>query len=162
MAFHRLWKFYNNKSARAGQHEYKWPFIDIFFFEDNGTHINDVTPNWRNRYFDPKSDILPLEKGIFEGMVFPVPRNMETYLKRRYKMEGECASTWWNHKKKSRRKSVRIPCHKLFGVYPLVYRFQISNTTFEELRLGDEVLYTVERPSLKLLKPKKKQYMVKQ
>ena len=105
------WKFYNNNFARAGQFEHKWPFIDIYFFEDNGTHINDVTPNWRNKYFDPKSDILPLEEGIFEGMVFPVPRNMEGYLKRRYKMDGECESTWWNHKNESMRKSVRIPCH---------------------------------------------------
>ena len=35
----------------------------------------------------------------------------------------------------------RIPFDALFGVYPLVHRFNIGNTSFEELRLGYKVLY---------------------
>ena len=56
------WKFFNNNFARAGQSEYKWPVIDILFFQVNETHVNDVTPNIF-LFSDPKSDILPLEKG---------------------------------------------------------------------------------------------------
>ena len=145
-----LWKFFNNNFARAGQSEYKWPVIDIFFFQVNETHVNDVTPNMF-LFSDPKSDILPLENGIFEGMVFPVPRHMEAYLNRRYTMRGQCLSTQWSHRTESQRNSLRMPCHKLFGVYPVVHQFQVGNTTFEELRLGNKVLYTVERSSLKLL-----------
>ena len=148
-----LWKFFNNNFSKAGQSDYKWPVIDIFFFQVNETHVNDVTPN-RLHFSDPKSDILPLENGIFEGMVFPVPRNMEAYLNRRYKMHGQCLSHHWSHRTESRRKSLRMRCHKLFGVYPIVHQFQFGNTTFEELRLGNKVLYTVERSSLKLLKPR--------
>ena len=147
-----LWKFFNNNFARAGQSEYKWPVIDIFFFQVNETHVNDVTPNMF-LFSDPKSDILPLENGIFEGMVFPVPRHMEAYLNRRYTLRGQCLSTQWSHRTESQRNSFRMPCHKLFGVYPVVHQFQVGNTTFEELRLGNKVLYTVERSSLKLLTP---------
>ena len=145
-----LWKFFSNNFARAGQSDYKWPVIDVIFFQVNETHVNDVTPN-RCLFSDPKADILPLENGLFEGMVFPVPRNMETYLNRRYKMHGQCVSTHWSHRTESQRKT---PCHKLFDVYPIVHQLQVGNTTFEDLRLGNKVLYTVERSSLKLLKPK--------
>ena len=148
-----FWKFYNNNSAKAGQRGYKWPFLDIFFFMENGTHVNNV--NYiKQCYCHPKSDILPLENGIFENLILPVPRNMEAYLNKRYNMRGQCTSTLWSHRTESRRKSLRIPCQDLFGVYPFVHKFQVGDTTFEELRLGSKVLYTVQSPSMKLLKPK--------
>ena len=46
-----------------------------------------------------------------------------------------------------------MSCDKLFGVYPLVHRFKIGNASFEELRLGNKILYSVERPGMKLVKP---------
>ena len=152
---HYFWKFYSNNCAKAGHSEWNWPFIDIRFFADNETHVSDVPCKNQPNYFDPKSEILPLENGIFENMIFPVPRNMEAYLHRRYEMHGQCLTHHWNHKANRRQgKSSRMPCHKLFGIYPLVHQFQLSNSSFEELRLGNKVLYTVERPSMKLMKPK--------
>ena len=149
-----IWKFYNNSFAKAGPHEYKWPFIDILFFADNGTHVYDAT--WEKPCdIDPRSDILPLENGIFENMIFPVPHNIEAYLNRRnYKMQ--CKTHTWNHKTESLRKPFSMSCHKLYGVYPVVHRLKLNNASFEELRLGNKVLYRVEHPGMKLslLKPK--------
>ena len=73
------------------------------------------------RHFDPRADILPLENGIFENMILPVPNNMEEYLNRKYNMKEPCLSNWWNHKRESvpENKSSRIPCYKLFDVYPV-------------------------------------------
>ena len=152
---HYFWKFYSNNFAKSGHSEWNWPFIDIRFYADNETHLSDVPCKNQPNYFDPRSEILPLENGIFENMIFPVPRNMEAYLHRRYKMHGQCLTHHWNHKTNRRMgKSSRMPCHKLFGVYPLVHQFQLGNSSFEELRLGNKVLYTVDRTSMKLLKPK--------
>ena len=152
---HSLWKFFSNNSARAClPYKWKWPFIDIFFFTDNETHVYDVT-YMEPILFHPLSDILPLEKGIFENMIMPVPHNMEAYLNREYNMKEHCQSNWWNHKHETNPviKSSRILCNKLLDVYPLVHRIKIGNISFEELRLGNKVLYRVERPSMNLLKP---------
>ena len=151
------WKFFNNKSKIIHPYQWSWPFIDIFFFTDNATHVYEVTFKKRKQknQFGPRSDKLPLGKGIFENMIFPVPNNMESYLCKKYNMKEPCLSNWWNHKTETHPeiKSSRIPCHKLFGVYPLVHRFNTGNISFEELRLGNKILYSVERPSMKLLKP---------
>ena len=149
----RHWKLFSNNSSKAGKYSWGWPFIDILFFEENLTHVYDVTLQ-NPRHFDPKQDILPLGKGIFEGMILPVPHNMEAYLTRKYNMKEPCQSNWWNHKKETGPviKSSHISCDKLFGVYPVVHRYKIGNASFEELRLGNKILYTVERPSLKLVK----------
>ena len=151
-----LWKFYNAEHfARSyPKYSWKWPFIDISFIKDNSTHVYDVSFK-EPRHFDPRSDILPLEKGIFENMIMPVPHNIEAYLGRKYNMKDPCKSNWWDHRrgKKSMIRSSRIPCNKLFGVYPLVHRFKSGNISFEDLRLGHKILYHVEHPSMKLLKP---------
>ena len=105
--------------------------------------------------FGPRTDKFPLGKEIFENMIFPVPNNMESYLSKRYNMKEPCLSNWWNHTAETspKIKSSHIPCHKLFGVYSLVHRFNIGNISFEELRLGNKVLYSVQHGSMKLLKP---------
>ena len=148
---YRQWKFFSNNFSKAGSYGWNWPFVDIFFFTDNKTHVYHVTYN-TTLIFDPRSDVLPLNNGIFENLIVPVPRNMEAYLKRRYSLTQPCLSNWWNHKTETRPKinSSSIPCHKLFGVYPLVHRLKLGNTSFEELRLGNKVLYRVERPSMKV------------
>ena len=153
---HNIWKFFsaNNSAKEYRQYPWKWPFIDILFIADNSTHVYDVTFN-KPRHFDPRSDILPPEKGIFENMIMPVPHNTEAYLGKMFDMKEPCKSNGWDHKneKGSTIKSFRISCDKLFGVYPLVHRYKLDNISFEELRLGNKVLYRVERPSMKLLKP---------
>ena len=149
------WKFFSKNFAKAGPYNWNWPFIDIFFFTENETHVYDVTRK-EPRHFDPREDILPLGNGIFENMIMPVPHNMEAYLRRKYNMKEPCQSNWWSYKNETypEIKSSHISCDELFGVYPLAHRFQIGSTPFEELRLGNKVLYSVKRPSMKLLKPK--------
>ncbi len=38
---HKFIKLYSNESTHfaAGNHTHKWPFIDIFFYETNDTHL---------------------------------------------------------------------------------------------------------------------------
>ena len=81
------------------------------------------------------------------NLIMPVPRNMETYLNRKYYMENPCLSKTWDHKKdlEPTKEPIRIPCEKLFGIYPFVYRSKKPGLfPYEELRLGDKVLYRLE------------------
>ena len=143
-----VWKFWNEKNSWRSQNKWRWPFIDILFFEDNSTHIYDVTPNVDHRIFYPKSDIFPVRNEIFENMFLPVPRHMEVYLNRKYKMNEICSSSEWSHKKGSvpAYPPVRISCNKLVHMYPVVVRYQRDNSAYEELRLGSKVLYRIQQP----------------
>ena len=147
------WKFFSN-SVPKGPYGWSWPFIDIFFFTTNETDFYEVTQR-KTEYTGPITDGLPTEKGIFENMIMPVPHNMKAFLNKIYSMDDSCASKWWDHKAEMypELKTTRIPCKKFFGVYPLVLRFNSGNNTFEALTLGHNVLYSVERPNMKLLKP---------
>ena len=148
------WKFFSDSLSIAGPYGWNWPFIDIFFYTANETHFYDVTHD-RPEHFGPRTDRLPIEnRGIFENMIMPVPHNMEAFLNKRFNMANPCVSNWWNHKNETfpKIKSSSIACQKLFGVYPLVQRFNIGNTSFEMLTLGNKVLYIVETPTMKLLK----------
>ena len=150
------WKFYYNRFSNTGSHKWSWPFVDIFFFQCNDTHLYVVThkkPGW----FVPKSDMLPPGKGIFENLVFPVPNRMESYLRIRYNLgdniQESCSSNWWNHKTETKMTSTRVPCNKFFGVYPHVQRYTFGNASYEDLRLGQKVLYRIQRPTMKLITP---------
>ena len=119
------WKFFSKNFAIAGPYSWDWPFIDIFFFTENETHVYDVTRK-EPRHFDPREDILPLENGVFENMIMPVPHNMEAYLRRKYNMKEPCQSNWWNHKNETypETKSSHISCDELFGVQSLSKSFE--------------------------------------
>ena len=142
------WKLWNNRFSRQRNvFPWNWPFVDIFFLSDNGTHIRDISDGYYKSFL--KSDIFPLQTEIFENTILPVPRNMEAYLYKKYNMNQSCLSNWWNHKdEKPIYKSTRISCDELKNVYAVVHRFQNGNFTYEELRLGNKTLYTIQHPTL--------------
>ena len=151
-----LWKFYDNRFPNAGSYKWSWPFVDIFFFQCNDKHLYDVTHK-KPRWFVPKSYMLPPGKGIFENLVFPVPNRMESYLRISYKLgdnvQESCSSNRWNHKTETKMKSTTVPCSKFFGVYPHVRSYTFGNVSFEDLRLGQKVLYRIQRPTMNLITP---------
>ena len=144
---HYLWKFWNTKSSRGSRYKWKWPFIDIVFFEVNSTDAFDVTLKKKVRMFSEISDIFPLREGVFENMILPVPGNMDAYLSRKFSLK-ECISNIWSHKEEKRLNysQKHVSCDTFFGVYPFVHRFTKNNFTYEELRLGNKTLYTIMSP----------------
>ena len=143
-----VWKVWNDKKSWRTKKgvKWQWPFIDILFFEDNTTHIFDVSPDVNGRLIYPKSDIFPLQLEIFENMLLPVPRNMRAYLNTKYKVNEICSSSARIHKaEKDPDSPVKsVPCHYLSHVYPFVHRIRTGNLSYEELRLGDKVLYRID------------------
>ena len=139
-----FWKFWHYNFSRASRFPWRWPFIDIVFFDVNATHEYDVTLKKGLRLFNIKSHIFPLRKGLFENLILPVPGNMEAYLNNRYKMD-ECYSKSWCHREQrsSNYRRKNVPCDTFLNVYPFVHRFRKDNFGYEELRLGNKVLYTL-------------------
>ena len=142
-----VWKFWNDKKSWLTKKgvKWQWPFIDILFFEDNNTHIFDVSPDVNGRLVYTKSDIFPLQLEIFENMLLPVPCNMRAYLNAKYKVNEICSSSARIHNaEKDPDFPVKsVPCHYLSHVYPFVHRIRTGNFLYEELRLGNKVLYRI-------------------
>ena len=109
---------FGNTSVVNSNRKWKWPFIDILFFEDNATSLYDVTSE-KHRHLYPRSDILPLKNGVFENMIMPVPHDIEAYLNRKFNMNEPCKK-WWSHKRETG--SVMKPsnnnnlCHMTLGL----------------------------------------------
>ena len=140
---HFFWKFWHYNFSRTTKYGWGWPFIDIVFFDVNDTHEYDVSLK-KMRLFNIKSHIFPLRMGLFENLILPVPGNMEAYLNNRYEMD-KCYSNKWSHRheKYSRYRNKSVPCVTFSNIYPFVHRFMKNNLTYEELRLGNEVFYTL-------------------
>ena len=130
-----IWKFWHCNFSRTSRYPWRWPFIDISFFDVNDTHEYDVTRNMP-RLFNIKSHIFPLRKGLFESVILPMPGNMETYLNNRFKID-DCYSNNCCHREqieKSLKCSRKIvPCDTFLNIYPFVRRFKNNNSSHEGL-----------------------------
>ena len=142
-----IWKFWNDKHSWRNTRNWQWPFIDILFFEDNNTHIIHVSPKLNEIFIHTKSDIFPLQLELFENMVLPVPHNVTAYLSTNYNVNGICSSRALIHKtgKVPDHPVNSVPCHYLFHVYPFVHRIRTGNHSYEELRMGDTMLYRIDK-----------------
>ena len=138
---HFQWKFYS-KVLGIPSNSWKWPFVDIFFFDYNETHVYDVTLKVPG-YFYPRSVLLPIRQGIFETLIMPVPNDMDSYIKTIH----DCESNHWDYRKEKGLRTTSIPCKILYSVYAFVFRFRIGYDDFEELRLNNKTLYLVRTPS---------------
>ncbi len=52
-------KFFSQKSKRTSVYRWKWPYVDIHFFDYNTTYIWDSAREFR-KYVYKKSDIFPI------------------------------------------------------------------------------------------------------
>ena len=136
------WKFYS-KTFGITSYSWKWPFVDIFFFDYNETHVYDVTYKAPSDFY-PRPVALPIQQGVFENLIMPVPNDIDSYLKPVH----DCKSSYWNHKKETYKTlpSTSIPCKYLYSVYAFVFRFKIGNDHFEDLCLNNKTLYRVRKP----------------
>ena len=141
-------KFFHNENSVQTSQAWNWPFIDIFFFKVNKTHFYDAT--FEDCFEShPVGEILPEDYTVFENLIMPVPRNMESYIRKKYPyMQDSCLSNAWSHRRetKPRKNQTRRPCEIFFGTYPSVYGYgDNGQLPFEELRLGHKVLCRIQR-----------------
>ena len=80
-----------------GDHPWSWPFIDIFYYDEEG---EDIILSLSNKSKVSKSDFLPFKKGIFEGISVNIPNNSDKLLADRYGRDWKdvCISSDYNHR----------------------------------------------------------------
>ena len=138
------WKFYSNHASRILSKSWKWPFLDIFFYDENETHIWDMQPNYIRDFVYYKTDIFPFKKRPFLGRLAPSPAAPVSVLGKNYDV-NLCLPLSYNHRTEGRSLGVRgecaVPCHLLQDIHPFVKRVSIiSGGCNETLNFRDKVL----------------------
>lgn len=118
------WKFSWIKSSTLSHKSFRWPYIDVFFFSENVTHIFDQSPEYRNTFAYPKEDIFPLRFHPFAGAMLPVPCKIKSVVERTYS-PSLCTSSKYSHKLESstpKSSWVTVPCNRLYSFYHFANR----------------------------------------
>ena len=120
----RQWKFYWEGAPTLKHKRYRWPYIDIFFYKSNGTHIYDDSREYRADFRFPLTHVFPLQLRPFAGALLPVPCNMPAVLRVNY-FPWLCATSPFLHKLESsapRHLKARAACSRLFPLFHFVLR----------------------------------------
>lgn len=143
------WKFYANSVSRFIHKPYKWPYLDIFFFKENDTHIWDEVPRFAPDYVFPKNKVFPLQKRPFGDIDLPAPCEPGAVLNNNYHVDL-CRSRSFSHMMEMPMftfKTKDVPCNRLYRFFPFVYRTYIDGTMNETLKIGDWILKSVTLPT---------------
>jgi predicted nucleotidyltransferase len=135
-------KFWSTKSNPIKREEHRWPFIDILFFNESKTHIIELlTPYMKFN----KSDVFPLHKRPFEGLMLDAPNNSPKLLTRMYGTgnSAKCMTWYYSHRTEALLNESAVftaPCSTLKGVYPFVDRRFVKGKMEEKLMIGDKMI----------------------
>ena len=118
----KILKIFSNKSANAGKYKWKFPFIDVFFYQENKTHLSRYFRD--KRIFTLKHHVFPLKLRPFGKYWLPTPKSPIKYLERlNYTgFYADCIRSTWNHRLEIGQSPDTIKCSTLKRIYPLVNR----------------------------------------
>jgi hypothetical protein len=125
--------FYQN-SPSAGDNAWNFPFIDIFLYVQNETHL------WWSSDSDygiPLEYVFPLILRPLGQLWVPAPNQPQRFL-RKDPFE-ECLSHYWDHRNEIEIDQYTIQCKELKDIYPFVER---SGST-EILTINNTIIHTI-------------------
>lgn len=130
------WKVYR----KADDH---WPFIDVFFYDENQTHLWDTAPQYQGRFVYHKKDVFPFKFRLFNGLCMPVPKNIRVILEQNYDVD-RCQSPSFNHFTNSRipsKRRLNLLCNQLYAWFPFVFHNAGDQQMFSEvLKINNSII----------------------
>ena len=134
VSFHPVhyWKLYHKAGEEIQGFPWKWPFLDIFFYDQNETHIWDTAPQYTHQFTFSKSTVFPPRRRPFMGMSMFGPNDPQTVMSQRYNI-SECSSGGYVHRWERRLRSTIVPCSWLHRVFPFVDRVYMNGGCNETL-----------------------------
>lgn len=140
----KQWKFYKTDQNPLNS-TFGWPYIDIFFFGENATHIWDTNPSYTSTYVYKKEIVFPLQSSPFETFSVPVPKCSRRVLDQTYNDVTICSTAVFSHQRETFLKGhVSVHCAQLHPYFMFVFRATGSGRAI--LKLGQDVIYTVDSP----------------
>lgn len=133
------WKFYPTSGRFVFHRQYRTPYIDIFFYRENETHLWNASPMYIGTEMWSKRSIFPLHRRPFGDLFLPAPCNGLVVIGAHFKL-SMCRSREFNHLLEIPllTKSITIPCDRLAHLYPFVRR--ASRAASGPARLVQETL----------------------
>ncbi|KAI0213303.1 hypothetical protein LSAT2_001679 [Lamellibrachia satsuma] len=141
------WKFYPRTSGSYIHRSFRWPYIDMFFFGQNSTHIWNERPRASHQVFR-KCDVFPLQKRPFGEMMLQAPCNTDGILRDEFGDLNRCVSRSFSHVLELPMPflSQELPCSELAHKYQFVSRTYTGTIVNETLRVGQWKVKTVSLP----------------
>lgn len=135
------WKFFYKQLNTLKKSKFRWPYIDIFFFRENATHVWEEQKVHRYKYYK-RSRIFPLTFRPFDVFRLPTPCAIEEFV--REQAIEYCQTTNFIHRIEKflpRLYKKKVPCKSLYNLYPFVFKSRLNETfSMEELKLGNETI----------------------
>lgn len=136
----KYWKLYPSQ-GRLINYEYKTPFIDIFLYLENETHVWTATPQWQDQDIWLRRDVFPLHRRPYGELFLPAPCNSSAVVKS-FADASMCNSRYWSHVlERGIHDIIKISCDHLAHIYPFVKSSigtnRSSHLVKETLVLGD-------------------------
>ena len=138
----KIVKLYFNSSESVGKYPWKWPFIDVETYIEDGEQLKLADRSDRNISW-PRDSHFPTHRRPFGPLWINVPRDPKMYLRAHYLHPFACHSHNWDHKEARGQKVLRADCELLKTHYPFVERSPYANITKETLVLNGTAYYSV-------------------
>ena len=139
----KVYKIPDNKTLLNSRSS-GWPFIDIFFFGENDTHICDIC--WFSRYCWEKSRFFPVKLRPFEDRLCSVPADVEYALRQEDQPPDECIYSTRNHRNLRRPEALsgvkKVDCSFLKDFHPFVKRTREKGGEKESLIINGTIINT--------------------
>ncbi|KAH9505152.1 hypothetical protein Btru_059695 [Bulinus truncatus] len=138
------WKFFMS-SLPKGNRPFKWPNIDIFFFNEDETNIWAQTWGAKASLCSKKSDVFPLRKRKFEMWNLPVPKKSRSLVEAEFgEFTSACKTSNYIHKTNiayPAASSFGVHCQQLYQVFPFVFLEKgQQGTVLEVLKVAGKLL----------------------
>ena len=143
------WKFFLNSLDGFVHKPFKWPYIDVFFFKENETHIWDEVPRLSQEFCFEKRRVFPLVKRPFEGININTPCDSGNILRQNYNLEL-CRSKQFSHMSELpvfTFNTKDVACERLWHIFPFVHRSHLNGMMNETLKISQFTLQSVILPS---------------
>ena len=142
------WKFYSFAGRRLAHRRYRTPYVDLFFYRQNRTHVWNETPWLMAKEVWPKGVVFPLGRRPFVDLTVPSVREPVRYLAGYGVDVTVCETRRYDHVAERDLEGnglvVAIPCRRLERIFPFVRRIACNGTSVvERLALGDWILSEV-------------------
>ncbi|KAK7495959.1 hypothetical protein BaRGS_00012660, partial [Batillaria attramentaria] len=133
------WKFYLSALPRMEHSEYRWPYLDLFWFTESETHVLGLTEAVQHLVFE-RQHILPLTSVRWERWMLPAPACLEHVLM--YEFDANtCLSAGYSHKLDYvLAGGFEVACSELYHVFPFVFRQSdpLTKTVVESRSVGNK------------------------
>ncbi|XP_070184387.1 uncharacterized protein [Littorina saxatilis] len=138
------WKLYSSLATPVSGTTWRFPYVDISFYNLTSNHIVDADPYFAPVYVFPKDHVFPLTLRPFEGRQLSAPSNTAAVLNATYNLDICRLKPYSHSEERDVRKCSEVPCSEIQQRVPFVSRRRVGGGVCEEsLMLNGTVISRV-------------------